>query len=71
MLVASSSRRAAPASLKKYVNKMTKAAGVKTAARWAQVEHAVDSAIDLQIASELPLFTGKLHQIVVTKKAVR
>ena len=41
--------------LKKYVNKMTKATGVKTAARWAQVEHAVDSAIDLQIASELPL----------------
>jgi hypothetical protein len=41
--------------LKKYVNKMTKATDVKTAARWAQVEHAVDSAIDLQIASELPL----------------
>lgn len=41
--------------LKKYVNKMSKAVDVKTAARWAQVEHAVDSAIDLQIASELPL----------------
>jgi len=41
--------------LKKYVNKMTKATDVKTAARWAQVEQAVDSAIDLQIASELPL----------------
>jgi hypothetical protein len=41
--------------LKKYVNKMSKATDVKTAARWAQVEHAVDSAIDLQIASELPL----------------
>jgi ribosome-binding ATPase YchF (GTP1/OBG family) len=41
--------------LKKYVNKMSKSVDVKTAARWAQVEHAVDSAIDLQIASELPL----------------
>jgi hypothetical protein len=41
--------------LKKYVNKMSKATDVKTAARWAQVEHALDSAIDLQIASELPL----------------
>jgi len=41
--------------LKKYVSKMSKAVDVKTAARWAQVEHALDSAIDLQIASELPL----------------
>ncbi len=41
--------------LKKYVGKMSKATDVKTAARWAQVEHALDSAIDLQIASELPL----------------
>ncbi len=41
--------------LKKYVQKMSKATDVKTAARWAQVEHALDSAIDLQIASELPL----------------
>ena len=41
--------------LKKYVSKMGKTIDVKTAARWAQVEHAVDSAIDLQIASELPL----------------
>jgi len=41
--------------LKKYVSKMGKAVDVKSAARWAQVEHAVDSAIDLQIASELPL----------------
>jgi hypothetical protein len=41
--------------LKKYVSKMEKAVDVKSAARWAQVEHAVDSAIDLQIASELPL----------------
>ena len=41
--------------LKKYVGKMSKTVDVKTAARWAQVEHALDSAIDLQIASELPL----------------
>jgi hypothetical protein len=41
--------------LKKYVQKMSKAVDVKTAARWAQVEHALDSAIDLQMASELPL----------------
>jgi len=41
--------------LKKYVGKMSKAVDMKSAARWAQVEHALDSAIDLQIASELPL----------------
>jgi hypothetical protein len=41
--------------LKKYVDKMSKAVDAKTAARWAQVEHALGSAIDLQIASELPL----------------
>jgi hypothetical protein len=41
--------------LKKYVSKMSKAVDAKTAARWAQVEHALGSAIDLQIASELPL----------------
>jgi hypothetical protein len=41
--------------LKKYVSKMGKAVDMKTAARWAQVEYALDSAIDLQIASELPL----------------
>src|SRR5678809_1036798 len=34
--------------LKKYVGKMSKTVDVKTAARWAQVEHALDSAIDLQ-----------------------
>lgn len=41
--------------LKKYVSKMSKAVDVKTAARWAQVEHALGAAIDLQIGSELPL----------------
>jgi len=41
--------------LKKYVTKMSKAVDMKTAARWAQVEAALGSAIDLQIASELPL----------------
>jgi len=41
--------------LKKYVSKMGKTVDMKTAARWAQVEQALDSAIDLQIASELPL----------------
>ncbi len=41
--------------LKKYVSKMGKAVDMKTAARWAQVEYALDAAIDLQIASELPL----------------
>ena len=41
--------------LKKYVGKMGKAVDMKTAARWAQVEQALGSAIDLQIASELPL----------------
>ena len=41
--------------LKKYVGKMSKAVDMKTAARWGQVEYALGSAIDLQIASELPL----------------
>lgn len=41
--------------LKKYVQKMGKAVDTKTAARWAQVEHALASAIDLQIGAELPL----------------
>lgn len=41
--------------LKKFVGKMGKAVDMKTAARWAQVESALGSAIDLQIASELPL----------------
>jgi hypothetical protein len=41
--------------LKKYVEKMSKSVDVKTAARWAQVEYAIGAAIDLQVASELPL----------------
>ena len=41
--------------LKNYVSKMSKAVDVKTAARWAQVEHALGSAIDLQIGADLPL----------------
>jgi hypothetical protein len=41
--------------LKKYVGKVGKAVDMKTAARWAQVEQALNSAIDLQVASELPL----------------
>jgi len=41
--------------LKKYVSKMGKSVDPKVAARWAQVEHALGSAIDLQIAAELPL----------------
>ena len=41
--------------LKKYVGKMGKTVDMKTAARWAQVEQALGSAIDLQVASELPL----------------
>jgi hypothetical protein len=41
--------------LKKYVDKMSKALDPKVAARWGQVEHALGAAIDLQIGSELPL----------------
>ena len=41
--------------IKKYVGKMTKALDAKTAARWAQVELTLASAIDLQVGSELPL----------------
>jgi len=41
--------------LKNYVSKMSKAVDVKTAARWAQVEHALGAAIDLQIGADLPL----------------
>ena len=48
-------REARNKTLKKYVSKMSKAVDIKTAARWAQVEAALGSAIDLQIASELPL----------------
>ena len=41
--------------LKKYVDKMSKALDPKVAARWGQVEHALGAAIDLQLGSELPL----------------
>jgi hypothetical protein len=41
--------------LKKYVGKMGKALDPKVAARWGQVEMALSSVIDLQVASELPL----------------
>jgi hypothetical protein len=41
--------------LKKYTGKVDKALSPKVAARWAQVEHALQAAIDLQMASELPL----------------
>jgi hypothetical protein len=41
--------------LKKYVGKVSKALGPRVAARWGQVEHALGSAIDLQIGTELPL----------------
>lgn len=41
--------------LKKYYGKMEKALSPKLAARWVQAEHAIDSMIDLQVASELPL----------------
>ncbi len=41
--------------LKKYSGKVAKTLSPKIAARWAQVEHALQAAIDLQMASELPL----------------
>ncbi|HXV13897.1 MAG TPA: hypothetical protein VEC56_06790 [Candidatus Krumholzibacteria bacterium] len=41
--------------LKKYSSKVGKALSPKVAARWVQVEHALQAAIDLQMASELPL----------------
>jgi len=41
--------------LKKYVSKVSRAVDPKTAARWAQLEHALGAAIDLQIAAKLPL----------------
>ncbi len=41
--------------LKKYVGKAEKSLNPRVAARWAQVEYAMQSAIDLQMASELPL----------------
>jgi len=41
--------------LKKYVSKVGRAVDPKTAARWAQLEHALGAAIDLQLAAKLPL----------------
>jgi hypothetical protein len=41
--------------LKKYTGKVEKSVSPIVAARWAQAEHAIQSAIDLQLASELPL----------------
>jgi hypothetical protein len=41
--------------LKKYVSKVSKTVDPKTAARWAQLEHALGAAIDLQLAAKLPL----------------
>ena len=41
--------------LKKYAGKVEKSVSPIVAARWAQVEHALQAAIDLQMASELPL----------------
>ena len=41
--------------LKSYVGKMGKAVDMKTAARWAQVEYTLNSAIDLQVGADLPL----------------
>lgn len=40
---------------KKYNGKMAKALTPKLAARWLQAEHAINTMIDVQIASELPL----------------
>ena len=41
--------------LKKYYGKMEKALSPIVAARWVQAEHAINSMIDLQVASEIPL----------------
>lgn len=41
--------------VKKYHGKVEKATSVRLAARWAQTEMALNSIIDAQIASELPL----------------
>ena len=40
---------------KKYNGKLAKALGPKLAARWLQAEHAINTMIDVQVASELPL----------------
>ena len=41
--------------LKKYYGKMEKAVTPIVAARWVQAEHAINSMIDVQVASEIPL----------------
>ena len=41
--------------LKKYYGKVEKVLQPKLAARWAQVENAMNALIDVQVASELPL----------------
>ena len=41
--------------VKKYYGKASKVIQPKLAARWAQVESAMNALIDLQVASELPL----------------
>jgi hypothetical protein len=41
--------------LKKYYGKMEKAISPIAAARWVQAEHAINSMIDVQVASEVPL----------------
>jgi hypothetical protein len=40
---------------KKYNGKMAKELSPRLAARWLQAEHAINTMIDVQIASELPL----------------
>jgi uncharacterized protein VirK/YbjX len=41
--------------LKKYSGKVEKAVSPMVAARWVQAEHAIQAAIDLQLAEQLPL----------------
>ena len=41
--------------LKKYCGKIEKGVSVKVAGRWMQCENAINSIVDAQIASELPL----------------
>jgi len=41
--------------MKKYHGKFEKALTPVVAARWVQAEHAIDTMIDVQVASELPL----------------
>ena len=41
--------------LKKYSGKVQKSLSPMVAARWVQAEHAIQAAIDLQVAEQLPL----------------